>query len=109
MILKEIDRPTASKFIVENHYSTVFPRVTKHRLGMFISDELVGVLTLGWGTQPVATIKKSFPTLDTSHYLEIGKMCVLDTQPRNTESQFLALVMRWVRENKPSLQFIHTW
>ena len=109
MVLREIDRQTASRFVVANHYSPVFPRVSKHRLGLFIDDELVGVLTLGWGTQPVATIRKLFPSLGTADYLEIGKMCVLDSQPRNTETQFLSLVMKWVKEHRPELKFIFTW
>ena len=39
-----------------------WPKLTKHFLGCYLENELVqnGVLTLGWGTQPKATIAKLF-------------------------------------------------
>ena len=58
--IKEIDKTLAINFIQERHYSKVLPRLTKHWLGCFYNGELVGVLTLGWGTQPLQTIKKLF-------------------------------------------------
>ena len=49
--------------------------MTKHFLGCYVDENLVGVLTLGWGTQPKATINKLFDGLGTEDYYEIGK-CV---------------------------------
>ena len=54
--IKEVNRVTATNFVQERHYSKVMPKLTKHWLGCFLEDELVGVLTLGWGTQPLQTI-----------------------------------------------------
>ena len=67
-VIKEVDKFTATEFIQSLHYSKIMPRLTKHYLGCFLVDELVGVLTLGWGTQPKATINKLFTGLDTSDY-----------------------------------------
>ena len=58
------------------HYSVVMPKLTKHYLGAYVDDELVGILTLGWGTNPMGTIRKMFPELTTADYYEIGKMCM---------------------------------
>ena len=58
--IKEISKPVAAELIQSLHYSKIMPRLTKHFLGCYLENELVGVLTLGWGTQPKATIAKLF-------------------------------------------------
>ena len=93
-IIREIDKHTAIHLIQNTHYSKVMPKLTKYYLGCFLEDELVGVLTLGWGTQPRQTINKLFPGLETKDYYEIGKMCMLEKMPRNSESQMLSKVVK---------------
>ena len=107
--IKEIDKLEAVDMIHSTHYSKVMPRLTKHFLGCFLEDKLVGVLTLGWGTQPKGTINKLFPGLGTGDYYEIGKMCMLDEMPRNSESQMLSKVVKWMKKNTPERLFLYTW
>jgi hypothetical protein len=107
--IKEIDKTLAIEFVQERHYSKVMPKLTKHWLGCFLNNELVGVVTLGWGTQPLQTIKKLFPNLKSEDYYEIGKMCMDDSMPRNSESQMLAQVVRWMKTNLPEKKFLYTW
>ena len=107
--VKEIDKKIAIDFIQERHYSKVLPRLTKHWLGFFYEGKLVGVLTLGWGTQPLQTIKKLFPNLVSEDYYEIGKMCMDDKMPRNSESQMISSVVRWMKKNLPEKKFLYTW
>ena len=107
--VKEIDKKLAIDFIQERHYSKVLPRLTKHWLGFFYEGELVGVLTLGWGTQPLQTIKKLFPNLVSEDYYEIGKMCMDDKMPRNSESQMISSAVRWMKKNLPEKKFLYTW
>ena len=59
-VINEISRAHATDFVQSLHYSKVMPKLTKHFLGCYLENELVGVLTLGWGTQPKATIAKLF-------------------------------------------------
>ncbi|BCU99114.1 MAG: hypothetical protein CM15mV25_1120 [uncultured marine virus] len=66
-------------------------KLTKHYLGCYDNDKMVGVISFGWGTRPKHTIQKLFPKLDTKDYFEIGKMCMDDKMPRNSESQLLKL------------------
>ena len=77
--LKHIDKYTATDFVQKYHYSKILPRITKHYIGVYDGDRLVGAITLGWGTQPLQTIKKIFNKHDVTSkdYLEIGKMCFL--------------------------------
>ena len=109
-VINEISRAHATDFVQSLHYSKVMPKLTKHFLGCYLENELVGVLTLGWGTQPKATIAKLFDGLDTKDYYEIGKMCLPDDLPRNSETQFISAVLKWMRKNLPekilSIRFI---
>ena len=57
-LIKEVDRAIATELVQSNHYSPVMPKLTKHWLGVYKGEELVGVITLGWGTKPVHTIQK---------------------------------------------------
>ena len=106
--LREIPKQDAAKFIHTNHYSPILPVITKHWLGGFLDGELKAVMTLGWGTQPKRTIKKLFPELDTQDYYEIGKLCLLDELPRNSETQFISVAMKWMKKNLPEKKFLYT-
>lgn len=107
--IKVINKYDAYDLISEYHYSKVMPRLTKHYLGCFLNDNLVGVLTLGWGTQPRQTINKLFPGQGTESYYEIGKMCMHPDMPRNSESQMLSAVIKWMKNNTPDKLFLYTW
>ena len=107
--MKPVDYRVATLFVQERHYSPVMPKLTKHYLGAYQDDELVGILTLGWGTNPMGTIKKMFPELTTEHYFEIGKMCMDDKMPRNSESQMMAGAIKWMKNNTPEKMYLYTW
>ena len=107
--INEISRSYATDFVQSLHYSKIMPKLTKHFLGCYLKNELVGVLTLGWGTQPKATIAKLFDGLDTKDYYEIGKMCMKEEMPRNSESQMISAVVKWMKKNTPEKQFLYTW
>ena len=107
--INEISRSYATDFVQSLHYSKIMPKLTKHFLGCYLNNELVGVLTLGWGTQPKATIAKLFDGLDTKDYYEIGKMCMKEEMPKNSESQMISVVVKWMKDNCPEKQFLYTW
>jgi hypothetical protein len=106
--IREIPKYDVTTFVYQHHYSPVMPTLTKHWLGGFLDGELKAVMTLGWGTQPKQTIKKLFPSLDTQDYYEIGKMCLLDELPRNSETQFISAVVKWIKKNLPEKKFLYT-
>ena len=91
------------------HYSDIFPPHCMVPLGFYDKDGLAGVCIWGWGTRPKHTIKKLFPSLDTSDYWELSRMCCRDDLPRNTESQLLAGCQRWFKENQPEKVLLFTW
>jgi len=107
--VREIDKVLAIDFVQARHYSKVMPRLTKHYLGIYDREVLAGVLTLGWGTQPLQTIRKLFPTLVTQDYYEIGKMCMDEVYPHNSETQMLSAVMKWIKLNCHDQKLLYTW
>jgi len=107
--IQEIDKNSAQEFIKKFHYSSTMPRINKLFIGGYIEEELVGVMTCGWGTQPKATIKKLFPSLDTTDYWEIGKFCMDDKMPKNSESNFLSKCIKHLKKNYKQIKVLYTW
>lgn len=107
--IKEISKEDALEMIQKYHYSNTLPKLNKYFLGFFLEEELAGVVTLGWGTRPRHTIQRMFPSLDTKDYLEIGRMCMKDEMPRNSESQMLSQLVKWMKKNLPEIKVLFTW
>lgn len=107
--IKEISKDSALEMIKKYHYSNTLPKINKHFVGFYLQDELVGVVTLGWGTRPRHTIQRIFPSLDTKDYLEIGRMCMTEEMPRNSESQMISQLIKWIKLNMPELKVLFTW
>lgn len=108
--IKKIDKDKAIEFVHLYHYSKIMPRLTKYYLGLFENKELIGVVTLGWGVQPLGTIRKLFYNheLVTNDYIEIGKMCFHPSKNKgNFGSQSTAMLVKWVKENTDCL-FLYT-
>jgi hypothetical protein len=110
MKILPIHKTTAIDFIHKYHYSKILPRLTKWYLGYYEDQTLVGVVTLGWGTQPLQTIEKIFynDSVKTTDYFEIGKMCFSpDKNGTNFGSQAIKLLISWTKENT-DVKFIYT-
>ena len=107
--IKEIDKKLALDMVKSYHYSNALPSINKHFVGFYLGDELVGVVTLGWGTRPLHTIRRLFPSLETTDYYEIGRMCMTEEMPRNSESQMLSQLVKWVKTNCPDIKVLFTW
>lgn len=107
--IKEIDKQTAIEMVQSFHYSNTLPKLNKHFVGFYLDDKLVGMVSLGWGTRPLHTIQKIFPSLGTKDYFEIGRMCMAEEMPRNSESQMLSQLVRWIRVNMPEIKVLFTW
>jgi GR25 family glycosyltransferase involved in LPS biosynthesis len=105
----QINKKDANDFISKHHYRKIMPKLNKVFYGGFVEDRLVAVITFGWGTQPLNTIKKIFPSLTTKDYFEIGRLCLLDELPRNSESEFMAKVFKILKVDYPELKVVFSW
>jgi hypothetical protein len=108
-IIREVPLREATNFVGKHHYSKVMPKLNKVVFGLFEKDVMVGVITFGWGVRPEDTIKKLFPSLRSKDYLEIGKLCLLDELPKNSESRFISAAMRFLKKLRPELNLVFTW
>ena len=107
--IRDVSKDESLAMIRAFHYSDTLPKINRHYLGCFLDGEMVGTLTLGLGTRPRHTIQRLFPSLDTCDYYEIGRMCMTDDMPRNSESQMLSAVIKWIRSNEPNVKVLFTW
>lgn len=107
--IKEITKEQALKMIKKYHYSNTLPKLNKLFVGFYLDEKLVGVVTLGWGTRPRHTIQRIFPSLDTKDYYEIGRMCMTEDMPRNSESQMISQLIKWLKVNCPEIKILFTW
>ncbi len=101
-----ICKENAVSFVQTYHYSKILPRLTKHYLGVYENGKLCGVVTLGWGTQPLQTIRKIFykHELESKDYFEIGKMCFLpEMNNSNFGSRAMKKVIEWIKANTECL------
>lgn len=96
--LSPISKEEALDIVKKMHYSNTLPSITKEALGVFIDEDLEGVITLGYGTRPKHTIRQLFPSLDTKDYFEIGRMCINDKFKTNTESQMLSKTVKYIKK-----------
>lgn len=106
---KEVPKRDALNMIQKYHYSNTLPKLNKHFVGFYLKDKLVGIVTLGWGTRPLHTIKKIFPSLETKDYFEIGRMCMTDEMPKNSESQMISKLIKWIKKYEPQIKVLFTW
>lgn len=107
--IRPIPRCIAEPMILSMHYSRVMPRINKFFIGGFQEHQLVAVMTLGWGTRPLHTIQVMFPTLSTYDYLELGKLCLDEICPRNSESRFISQSIKLIKEYFPKVKLLFSW
>ena len=106
--IKEVTKDTALDMIQKYHYYNSLPGLNKYFLGVYLDGSLVGVVTLGYGTRPLHTIQALFKDAKTEDYLEIGRMCMTDEMPKNSESQMLRAVVKWIKANT-DIKVLFTW
>jgi hypothetical protein len=107
--MEQIDMKIAKLFVNKHHYAKNNPPINKIALGLFRNSELVGIATWGFGVRPRHTIEKWFKGLGTDEYLELNRLCVLDSEPRNTESYFLSLIYTWFKNNHKNIKVLISW
>ena len=81
----------AAQVVIEHHYLHRRPPIS-NAFGWFSGGELLGVVT--YGTPASRHLQKSACPTDPGLVLELNRLWVDDSQPRNTESQFVAATLR---------------
>ena len=109
LFLIPLNMRAARRFVVEHHYAKDWGAIGKLALGLEWEGQLVGAAIWGYGTRPLHTIQRCFPSLTSKDYLELVRLCVLDQMPRNTETQFLKMQIAFIKANYPPVKVLLSW
>lgn len=106
--VREIDRKKANEIIITNHYSHKIYAASYIHLGVFIKDELIGVLQYGSAMNP-ASCGGVVKGTEQNQYLELNRMWLDDKACRNSESQAISCSIRYIRHKYPSVKWIQSF
>lgn len=98
MTLKQA-RPIVEKY----HYAHVWPGSAQFAFGVRRGREVVGVVVLGCGANRHA---KGFLRVGDGEFLELLRLWLKDSLPRNSESQVIAATIRLIRKHLPQVKIL---
>lgn len=106
--IKEIDRNIAIKIIKENHYSKKVYNATYINLGVFIKNELLGVLQYGYAMNP-ASCGSVVEGTKMDQYLELNRMWLSDKAELYSESRAISASIKYIRAKYPKIKWIQSF
>jgi hypothetical protein len=95
----------AREYVRKHHYSGKVTNNSSLHLGVFLGKQLEGVMQFGC---PMDKRKSLTLVMGTPWHgvLELNRMVFGDRLPRNSESRAIAMSMRLIRKNYPSIEWV---
>lgn len=106
--VKEIDRKLANDIVVKNHYSKKFYNGTYIHLGLFIDNEIKGVLQYGYAMNP-ASCGSVVKGTQKDEYLELNRMWIADNVGEYPESRAISYSIKYIRRKYPKIKWIQSF
>jgi len=106
--VRVIPRSLAVETIIKHHYSGRVVNNSYVHLGVFLDDAFVGALQFGYALNP-ASGGRIVPGTPNKGYLELNRMWIDDSVPRNGETMALAFAVRFVRARHPGVAWIQSF
>jgi len=106
--IKEIDRNLANDIIVKNHYSKKFYNATYIHLGLFVNEEIKGVLQYGYAMNP-ASCGSVVEGTQKDEYLELNRMWIADNVGEYPESRAISYSLKYIRRKYPKIKWIQSF
>lgn len=106
--VKEIDRKLANDLIVKNHYSGKFYNATYIHLGVFVDDEIKGVLQYGYAMNP-ASCGSVVAGTEKDEYLELNRMWIADKVGEYPESRAISYSIKYIKRKYPKIKWIQSF
>lgn len=103
-----IDRDKANRIIVENHYSKKYYNASYIHFGVFIDNELLGVLQFGYAMNP-ASAGSVVSNTELNEYLELNRMWIDDKAGRNSESRSISYCIKYIKKKYPKIKWIQSF
>lgn len=85
------DKSEYEWLLLEHHYAGRVPSIS-HAVGLYDNGEIIGVVT--FGTPASRHVQIGACPENPSLVLELNRLCVLDSAPRNTESWFISRALK---------------
>lgn len=106
--VKEIDRKLANDLIVKNHYSGKFYNGTYIHLGIFVNEEIKGVLQYGYAMNP-ASCGSVVTGTQKDEYLELNRMWIADNVGEYPESRAISCSIKYIKRKYPKIKWIQSF
>ena len=106
--IKEINRNKANEIIIKNHYSKKFYNATYIHLGIYIKNELLGILQFGYAMNP-ASCASVVKETKIDEYLELNRMWLDDKATRNSESMAISYAVKYIRSKFKKIKWIQSF
>lgn len=100
---KSVDRETAKKMIIENHYSHKFGSTQGQiNVGVFKDGELLGVASYGYLMNPASTAKLiKGGTKD--NFIELNRLWISDELGKNAETLLISNSFKIIKQDYPHI------
>ena len=106
--IKEVDRKEANKIIIKNHYSKKVYNGTYINLGVFINNELLGILQYGYAMNPASGGSLVTGT-EMNQYLELNRMWLNDKAVKNSESMAISYSVKFIKGKYKTIKWIQSF
>ena len=106
--VKEIDRKLANKIIIKNHYSNKVYNGTYINLGVFVNNELKGVLQYGYAMNP-ASCGSVIEGTEKNQYLELNRMWLEDNIGEYPESRSIGYSIKFIKRKYKTIKWIQSF
>lgn len=94
--VQEVSLQVVSGFIAKHHYShNVNGLTVEHCFALYRGKELIGAMLFGLPGMP--DIEKKWGA--GKKMVELRRLVCVDDTPKNTESRFISLAIKWLRDN----------
>lgn len=105
IVIKTIHQSIAKEVVIRGHYSHKVAASSCLNFGVFWKGKLEGVLQYG---HPIDKRKSLTLVADTpwNGFLELNRMWMSETLPKNTESRALAITLKMIRKNLPEVKWV---
>lgn len=106
--VKQIGKAIANNIISKNHYSKTAVWSSNLHLGVFVNDDMIGVLQFGPPMNPASSSKivKNTPI---GGCLELNRMWLQDSKPANCASRAISFAAKIIRKIKPDIQWVQSF
>jgi protein-arginine kinase activator protein McsA len=110
LIVKPINRDSAKKIVILNHYMKTFPSGSYLHFGIFdkTNNKIAGIAVFGYSSSTDSKVKKLVNDLQKNEYIEMQRLWISDDFGHNAESYVLSLIIQTLKQKtKVKIIFTH--